>query len=65
MAIGQGIISDRAWQLAHGKFNVVDSTKYAHIVGWGESDDNRKNIYTLSTAGNAWFAGDVYFGGTS
>lgn len=31
----------------------------AHIVGWGSSEDNRKNIHTLDTSGNAWFAGGI------
>ena len=38
---------------------------YAHIVGNGTSDTARSNAHTLDWQGNAWFAGDVYIGGTS
>ena len=55
-----------------GKFNVVQSViepnylgKYCHIVGNGTSDTARSNAHTLDWNGNAWFAGDVYTGGTS
>ena len=39
--------------------------KYAHIVGNGISDTERSNAHTLDWDGNAWFAGDIYVGGTS
>jgi hypothetical protein len=46
-----------------GRFNVVDangsSGDYAHIVGGGTADNDRKNIYTLDWQGNAVFAGNV------
>lgn len=55
-----------------GKFNVVQSVtgpnylgKYCHIVGNGTSDTARSNAHTLDWDGNAWFAGDVYTGGTA
>lgn len=55
-----------------GKFNVVQSVtgpnylgKYCHIVGNGTSDTARSNAHTLDWNGNAWFAGDVYTGGTA
>lgn len=55
-----------------GKFNVVQSVtgpnylgKYCHIVGNGTSDTARSNAHTLDWDGNAWFAGDVYIGGTA
>ena len=55
-----------------GKYNVVQSVtgpnylgKYCHIVGNGTSDTARSNAHTLDWDGNAWFAGDVYTGGTA
>ena len=48
-----------------GKYNIEDTEeKYAHIVGNGEYDA-LSNAHTLDWEGNAWFAGDVYVGGTS
>ena len=43
-----------------GKYSKIDKN-YAHIVGGGTSDTNRKNIHTLDWDGNAWFAGDINF----
>ena len=55
-----------------GKYNVIQSVtganqlgKYCHIVGNGTSDTARSNAHTLDWDGNAWFAGDVYTGGTA
>ena len=55
-----------------GRYNVVQSVtgpnyygKYCHIVGNGTSDTARSNAHTLDWDGNAWFAGDVYTGGTA
>lgn len=54
------------YQHVEGKYNYIDTSKtYAHVTGWGSSDDNRKNIHTLDTSGNAWFAGDIYIKSTS
>ena len=39
--------------------------KYAHIVGNGTAKNKRSNAHTLDWEGNAWYAGDVYVGGTS
>lgn len=52
---------------AQGKYNVPNIVnndyptfgKYAHIVGGGNSDSDRKNIHTLDWDGNAWFAGTI------
>lgn len=41
-----------------GKYSYVDKS-YAHIVGGGTSDSNRKNIHTLDWDGNAEYLGDV------
>lgn len=50
-------------QHVQGKYNVEDTLgEYAHIVGGGNSDTDRKNIHTLDWQGNAVFAGDVIDG---
>ena len=52
-------------QHVQGKYNVSDSdSKYAHIIGNGDSDSARSNAHTLDWAGNGWFAGNLYVGGT-
>lgn len=49
-----------------GKWNELDTEKkYVHIVGWGTSDEARKNIHTLDKNGNAWYEGDVVGNGIS
>lgn len=55
-----------------GKYNIIQQVngpnyygKYCHIVGNGTSDTARSNAHTLDWDGNAWFAGDVYTGGTA
>lgn len=59
-AEGTGTIAYQNSQHVQGKYNAQPTdTTYAHIVGWGSSDSDRKNIHTLTTSGNAWFAGDV------
>lgn len=55
---GQGTIASAQWQHVQGKFNKPDSGM-AHIIGWGESKENPKNIHTVDRSGNAWYAGDV------
>lgn len=50
---------------AQGRYNVEDAEGiYAHIVGNGTSAE-RSNAHTLDWNGNAWFAGNIYVGGTS
>jgi hypothetical protein len=52
------------YQHVQGKFNIEDTkNKYAHIVGNGNYN-TLSNAHTLDWNGNAWFAGDVYIGGT-
>ena len=47
-------------QHVQGKYNIEDTTNtYAHIVGGGTSNTDRKNIHTLDWNGNAVFSGDV------
>ena len=48
------------YQHVQGKYNIEDtSSTYAHIVGGGTSNTDRKNIHTLDWNGNAVFSGDV------
>lgn len=64
---GLGTIAAGKYQHVQGKYNVEDTAdsngygQYAHIVGWGASDQ-RANIHTLSTKGDAWFAGNISAG---
>ena len=62
------------YQHVQGKYNITDAAdRYAHIVGNGaykeiapgEWDNVYSNAHTLDWSGNAWFAKDVYVGGTS
>lgn len=64
-AEGYTTIAASDYQHVQGKYNIEDSAnKYAHIVGNGSSDTNRSNAHTLDWDGNAWFAGNIYVGGT-
>lgn len=57
---GYETIASGIFSHVQGKYNVEDTeNKYAHIVGGGISDTERKNIHTLDWEGNAVFAGDV------
>lgn len=59
-AEGQGTRASSDSQHVQGKYNIEDNeSKYAHIVGNGESYDARSNAHTLDWEGNAWFAGTV------
>ena len=63
---GKGTIANSSFQHVQGKFNVEDTeNKYAHIVGGGSSNTDRKNIHTLDWEGNAEYAGDVIANGCS
>lgn len=64
-AEGRGTIAAGDIQHVQGEFNIEDPDgKYAHIVGNGDLFYSRSNAHTLDWDGNAWFAGDVYVGGT-
>ena len=64
-AEGHGTIASVGASHVQGKFNVKDNLyKYAHILGNGASDAERSNAHTVDWEGNAWFAGEVYIGGT-
>lgn len=59
-AEGYGTQAASDYQHVQGKYNVKDSeNKYAHIVGGGSDNKNRKNIHTIDWDGNAEYAGDV------
>lgn len=49
------------YQHVQGKYNIADTTNYAHIVGNG-SEDEPSNAHTLDWEGNAWFAGNITVG---
>ena len=57
-AEGWGTLAKGQAQTAMGKFNIGDTSSRL-IVGIGSSDTNRKNGFTVSSAGNGWFAGTV------
>lgn len=63
--VGSNTIASGKYQMAEGRYNVEDTEeKYAHIIGNGTANDARSNAHTLGWDGTAWFAGDVYVGGT-
>lgn len=52
------------YQHVQGKYNIEDaSNRYAHIVGNGTTNIE-SNAHTIDWNGNAWFAGDIFVGGT-
>ena len=47
-------------QHVQGRYNEIDSeNKYAHIIGGGTSNSDRKNIHTVDWDGNANYDGNV------
>jgi len=55
----------KSGKLGSGVYGIPDTEgKYVHTTGNGRSEDERSNAHTIDWAGNAWFAGDVYVGGT-
>ena len=59
-AEGLGTIAASEDQHVQGKWSVEDSNNvYAHIIGGGKGETNRKNIHTVDWNGNAWYAGNV------
>ena len=59
-AEGRGTIASGWEQHVQGKYNEADTSgKYAHIIGGGADDSNRKNIHTVDWEGNAEYAGNV------
>lgn len=71
-AEGEQTTANTKSQHVQGEYNILDTEgsattrgKYAHIVGNGTSNTKRSNAHTLDWSGNAWFAGEIYVGGTS
>lgn len=65
---GTYTLASSDYQHVQGKFNIEDKAGvYAHIVGngTGTSNSSRSNAHTIDWDGNAWFAGDIFVGGTS
>ena len=59
-AEGFNTIAASESQHVQGKYNVKDSNRvYAHIIGGGTGNTNRKNIHTVDWNGNAWYAGNI------
>ena len=59
-AEGYSTIASGRYSHVQGKYNIEDTNNtYAHIVGGGTSDTDRKNIHTLDWNGNAVYSGDV------
>ena len=57
------IASEGTWnQHVQGRFNTPMDNNYAHVVGNGTSESDRRNAHTLDWNGNAWFAGNVKVG---
>ena len=57
-AEGYHTLASSNYQHVQGKYNIEDTAgTYAHIVGWGTSNTDRKNIHTITTTGDGWFAG--------
>ena len=64
-AEGYYTVASSKCQHVQGMSNVEDADgRYAHIVGNGTGIRSRSNAHTLDWNGNAWFAGNVYVGGT-
>lgn len=66
-AEGNRTIASGENQHIQGRLNIEDTeNKYAHIVGNGSpASGERSNAHTLDWNGNAWYAGELYTGGTS
>lgn len=62
-AEGTNTITTNDYCHVQGKFNDNTSgTNFAHIIGGGSSNTNRKNIYTVDWDGNAVYTGKVTVG---
>lgn len=62
-AEGKGTAAMGEAQHVEGKYNLSDSSTYAHIVGNGKSDSERSNAHTIDWSGNAWFRGGIKISG--
>lgn len=62
-AEGLGTVATVYGQHTQGRYNEEDTgEKYAHIIGNGTSEANRRNIHTVDWNGNAWYAGKITAG---
>lgn len=53
-----------SYQHVQGRYNEIDTDrKYAHIIGNGSYEDDRKNIHTVDWNGNAMYLGNVKMNG--
>lgn len=59
-AEGCGTIALGQNQHVQGKYNIPDKNM-AHIVGWGSSNEDRKNIHAITISGRGWFADGIEF----
>ena len=61
---GLGTVALGEAQHVQGKYNEPNED-YAHILGGGSDESDRRNIHTVDWDGNAWFAGSMSFGGAN
>ena len=62
-AEGEGTIARAIGSHVQGRYNKEDTgLKFAHIVGGGSSDADRKDIHTLDWSGNAVYSGKITVG---
>lgn len=59
-AEGWHTVTNERCSHVQGKYNELTTDGFAHIVGGGTSESNRKNIHTIDWDGNAKFAGTIY-----
>lgn len=53
-------VAAKDFQHVEGRFNEIDKTgKYIHIIGYGRSESARSNVHTVSTNGDAYYAGGM------
>lgn len=70
-AFGRGHVLQMDDASARGRYSENDTAyRYIDRVGYGDGQKpdgtiDRKNIYTLDKEGNAWFKGNIKFGGTN
>ena len=60
------LITDNTYQVECHNIKEVSNSRgpYVCVIGNGLNGGQRSNAHTLDWDGNAWFAGDVYTGGT-
>lgn len=65
-AFGRGHVMKMEDTNARGRYSETDNDRrYVDRVGYGSSDNDRKNIYTLDKDGNGWFRGNLRVGGNN